>query len=117
MPKSPRWEKMSKSRGNVISPEEVVCGVADLRTGYEFRGLDRRVIQDFKAVGVWCDPATGWYFTAERYGKAPVFLCQTGNPVPPLLHGAEDEEPRLQHRAPYASAFWALMAYLYEDQE
>lgn len=30
-------EKMSKSRGNVITPEEVVYGVYEMHSGYEFR--------------------------------------------------------------------------------
>jgi valyl-tRNA synthetase len=32
-----QWTKMSKSKGNVVLPEEVVRGVYKLEAGYEFR--------------------------------------------------------------------------------
>lgn len=88
----PRWEKMSKSRGNVITPDEIIYGVAEVQSGYEFRFLDGMVINDFRKLGVWQDkPRDGMFYTSTRIGKQPVFLCQKGDPGVPaiLVNGRE----------------------------
>jgi len=96
-----KWEKMSKSRGNVIRPEEVVYCVYELDNGYEFRNWDGEVI-DWKAWGVWRDALnTNDYFTSSKKGKWPVFLCQRDNfdeeglPIPCIL--LRDGKEHVQH--------------------
>lgn len=84
-------EKMSKSRGNVVWVDEVVFGVIDINDKYEFRNESGFVIKDYKKFGVWrdvhnmCKIAKGCYFTTNRCGLQPVFLCQKDNEIPPAL--------------------------------
>jgi valyl-tRNA synthetase len=78
-----QYEKMSKSRGNVVLPEEVVYGVAELPSNLEFRDIDGEVV-DWK-FNVWQEPISHFYFTATRYGRKPVFYCIVGNPGTPLI--------------------------------
>lgn len=86
-----KYEKMSKSRGNSISVDEVVHGVCILDPICEFRFKNGNIIDDFKSLGVWKDPTSNMYFTATRYGKKPVFLHYLGNPEPAklLINGKE----------------------------
>jgi hypothetical protein len=78
-----KWEKMSKSRGNVITPDEIVYGVYEVNPGYEFRDESGKVIEDFRELGIWRDrPNGGDFFTSSRFGKRPVFLHEIGNPDP-----------------------------------
>jgi len=105
----PTYEKMSKSRGNVITVDEVVCGVQDLASGHEFRDESNRVI-DWRSLAVWRHPHTGMYWTATRFGKRPVFLHGEGNPVPAML--LIDGVETLQHE--WHEAFWMLMLDQYE---
>ena len=92
-----RWEKMSKSKGNVICPEEVVWGVLRMIPGYEFRNSLNEVV-DFKEFGIWRDCSdTNCYFTSTRTGKQPVWLCEIGGEpcmfnVPFCPHGGRTGE-------------------------
>ena len=91
--------KMSKSRGNVVTIDEVVRGVSSLEEGLEFRDLNGDVI-DWKIKGVWFLEKQG-YFTST---KDPVFLHIINNPIPVLL------EPRMdtvQH--PEEINFWITL--------
>lgn len=101
MDKKPVYEKMAKSKGNVVLPEEVVYGVFTLNTEYEFRNFLGQVI-DFEKLGVWRDCLnTGFFFTATRFGREPVWLCQKGNvdkenkPIPTIL--LINGEEKVQH--------------------
>lgn len=79
--KGGHWEKMSKSRGNGVTVDEVVAGVAAVAPGYEFCDPSGATI-DHRAWEVWRDRSgNGSYFTATRYGKRPVFLKRAGSPV------------------------------------
>ena len=80
-------EKMSKSRGNVVRPDEVVYGVAELSGKYEFRDEWNDVIDDYKKLGVWRSQEDGFYYTATRFDRRPVFLHFKDNPVPALFGG------------------------------
>lgn len=77
MSEKPKYEKMSKSKGNVVRPEEVVWGVANLDPKYEFRDFDGTIIEDYKKWGIWQDHFSNHcFFTSTRSGKAPVYLCE-----------------------------------------
>ena len=133
-------EKMSKSRGNAISVDEVTFGVMDIDPRYEFRHVGGEVIRDFKFCGVWRDTArTGDYFTGTRQGRRSVFLHEKGNPVPAMLRvrseasdahylllpkpeggfvlvGHDDGAgacDRMQH--PEETAYWKHLLELYEN--
>jgi hypothetical protein len=95
---------MSKSRGNVVLPEEVVRGVYELSHLFEFKDLDARVV-DWKLKGVWMD--TAGYRTSTKYGRQPVFLHCKHNPVPCWLTTLE----KLQHEDELE--FWARLVHLY----
>lgn len=89
-----RWEKMSKSRGNVIGVDEILCGVAELDPAYEFRFADGGVI-NHRSILVWRDKCgTGFFYTGSSFGRRPVFLHERGNPEPCilLLGGVETEQ-------------------------
>ena len=89
-----KYEKMSKSRGNGISVDEVVHGVYGVADGYEFRDASGATIA-FLALGVWQNRGgDSMFYTAERFGRVPVFLCQIGNPAPCILliDGVEREQ-------------------------
>lgn len=108
----PIYEKMSKSRGNVVLPEEVVYGVYQLDDNYEFRDLDNQVI-DYTPLGVWRDkPRSGMFFTDTKHGRRPVFLHEKDNPVPVLLLIADKEQ--LQH--PNEWVFWGRMILLHDTE-
>ena len=88
-----KCEKMSKSRGNVVLPEEVVYGVLDLDPGYEFRDKYSNIV-DWRH-NVWRDKGkSGDFFTATRFGRQPVFLCEKGDPrhCILLIDGQEKEQ-------------------------
>lgn len=97
--------KMSKSKGNAVGIDEVVCGVCGLADGYEFRDLDGYLI-DYRTMGVWRTPE-GDYRTSLRTGKRPVFLHLLDEQIPTLIKGKE------QH--PEEVAFWAKLSKLYEE--
>lgn len=80
-------DQMSKSKGNVVLPEEVVHGVFVLEEGYEFRDLAGHLV-DWKLVGVWLQSGRG-FLTSTKYGRRPVFLHEIDNPVPGSLLGWE----------------------------
>jgi hypothetical protein len=96
---------MSKSRGNVVAPDEVVYGVYQA-DGYEFRDLLGEVV-DLKTTYVWRNPGQG-YRTTKRYGNQPVFLHEAGNPIPAFL------DDGLQHAEELE--FWLDLLEKYEDE-
>lgn len=99
----PVYEKMSKSRGNVVLPEEVVYGVADLKPECEFRFISGGIISDYRECGIWQNCLHDkFFYTATRFGRLPVFLHYKDNPCPALLtiNGKET----LQH--PDLKEFW-----------
>lgn len=104
----PLYEKMSKSRGNVVTPDEVIYGAAGVPSqGYEFRAYDGRVLdrEDVQLLGVWQDRAgTGMFYTSVRTGKLPVYLCRSleEGAVTLLVNGREVE----QHPAGHVE-YWA----------
>ena len=70
-----KCEKMSKSRGNCVTVDMVVYGVAEIDAGYEFRDTDNRVIHDWKRFNIWRDKSCGGdFFTGAAFGQIPVFL-------------------------------------------
>jgi len=103
-----KYEKMSKSRGNVVLPEEVVHGVFELPSGYEFRDSENQIV-DWKTLGVW--RSEEGYRTATRNGRQPVFLHEKGNPIPCLLllQGREN----VQHA--WFTKYWATMLEKHEE--
>ena len=96
--------KMSKSKGNVITIDEVVRGVHRLPSNFEFRD-NRGGLIDWLKLGVWRSPEG--YRMGSPYGKQPVFLHLVGEPVPPLVMG------KVQH--PEEEAYWAHLLDLYEN--
>lgn len=120
----PVWEKMSKSKGNVVRPEEVVFGVSDLDRDYEFRDVEGDVI-DYKAWGVWRDRFGSVYdkhvpnaerkpmlfYTSTIYKNQPVFLHRKGNPIPALFRD-DDGFEYAQHQ--YLTRWWVMMLDKYE---
>lgn len=92
------WEKMSKSRGNVVLPEEVVYGVCDLAIGFEFRNLRKSGLEfvDWTKIGIWQDKGnTGFFYTTTKFGREPVWLCEVNNSNPCVLLINGDE--KVQH--------------------
>jgi len=114
----PKYEKMSKSRGNVVLPEEVVYGVMDWDAGYEFR-MAAEPDAELQAIdplefGVWRDKLkTGYFYSATRFGRLPVFLHEKGNPVPTLL--LLNGEEHMQH--PFFLRAWEWVAKQYDKGE
>jgi len=104
----PTYTKMSKSRGNVVLPEEVVCGVCELDPSYEFRDVNGNLV-DWKAAGVWRHHESG-YFTSTRTGRQPVFLHEVANPIPCMLNRAGREQ--MQH--PELESYWIRLLDTYE---
>lgn len=96
--------KMSKSKGNVISPDEVVKGVWDLEEGYEFRDRSGKLV-DWKKERVWLDLDS--YRTSTRSGRRTVFLHEVDNPVPCMLGD------KLQH--PHDISYWSNLLDKYES--
>lgn len=79
------YQKMSKSRGNVIGVDEILFGVAELESGYEFRLGDGALI-DYHQIPVWRDKCgTGYFYLGSSYGRLPVFLHEVGNSEPCIL--------------------------------
>lgn len=104
-------EKMSKSRGNVITVDEVVNGIYEVDSRYEFRDQTNKVI-DWKERGVWRDrERTGYYFMSSRYKLQPAFLHCKDNPVPCLLLINSVEQ--VQHSK--LSEFWENLLNKYEE--
>jgi len=97
--------KMSKSKGNVVEVDEVVCGVCGLEDGYEFRDRYGYLV-DYRAMGVWKTPE-GDYQTSTSTGRRAVFLHQRGERIPTLIEGRE------QH--PEDVVFWEKISKLYEE--
>ncbi len=91
-----KWEKMSKSRNNVITIEEVIYGVANLAGDYQFRLENGTVLDDYKEWGVWRNRhGDSMFYTSTKTGKLPVFLCHKDDATPPplLINGT----PTTQH--------------------
>ena len=85
-------EKMSKSRGNVVTIDEVVYLIHEVDDAYEFRDKYGTSV-DHRNMGVWRDKG-GDFFTNTRSGKQPIFLCEKGNPSQCILliDGQEKEQ-------------------------
>lgn len=96
-------EKMSKSRGNVISPDEIIKGVYQLDAGYEFRDFQGQVV-DWKKEHVFLQPKVGYW----THKKVPVCLHEVDNPVPVFLEGWSSS----QH--PDAMSYWLDLLEKYE---
>lgn len=96
--------KMSKSRGNVVSVDEIVHWVRSLADGFEFRDRQDQLI-DWKHRRVWFLDKQG-YFVDKR---EPVFLHRVGDPVPMLLSGWST----VQH--PNALDYWLALLEKYEN--
>ncbi len=92
--------KMSKSKGNGISVDEVVKGVYALREGYEFRDQSGELV-DYKKERVWQDKS-GY----RTFIGAAVFLHEVDNPVPCMLG------TKLQH--PHDYKYWSNLLDEYE---
>ena len=101
-----KYTKMSKSRGNVVLPEEVVHGVYELDQRYEFRDVKGEVV-DWQKLGVWRHHE-GSYFTSTRTGRQPVFLHEKDNPVPCYI-GC------VQHQG--LIAYWLRLLEKYENEQ
>ena len=97
--------KMSKSKGNVVEVDEVVCGVCILDDRYQFRDLQGYLI-DYRAMGVWKTPE-GDYRTSTSTKRQPVFLHEVDERIPTLIQGRE------QH--PEEVAFWEDLSKRYEE--
>jgi valyl-tRNA synthetase len=95
--------KMSKSKGNVITIDEVVRGVHELSGDYELRDLHGRLV-DWRKMCVWRSPEG--YRTSSPTGKQPIFLHLKDEPVPGLISG------RMQHKE--ARNYWAALLEKYE---
>lgn len=102
----PKLTKMSKSKGNVITIDEVVKGVHSLDDNFEFRDLSGQLV-DWKKRTVWLSPEG--YRTSSPTGKRPVFLHLVGEPVPPLLMSC------VQHKE--ERRYWAELLEKYEHVE
>lgn len=89
--------KMSKSRGSMISLDEVTYRVREVDPGYEFRYLGLRTEIDYENMQVWQDKGgDGFFYTPVRFGRVPVYLHEKGNPVPARLD-CGDGVARVQH--------------------
>jgi len=101
-PGAPR-EKMSKSRGNGVTVDAVLYGVAELAGGHEFRDVENRRIVEWQRCGVWRDRhGDGFFYTGSSFGGQPVFLCLCDEIIPSrLLIGGREV---LQH--PSLVSFW-----------
>lgn len=77
-------EKMSKSRGNVITVDEIVFGVREVNEGYEFRFPTGELV-DYTKIDIYRNPEDHLYYTTTRFGKQPVFLHEKDNSVPAII--------------------------------
>lgn len=78
------WVKMSKSRGNVVLPEETALGVCELANGYEFRNEYGRIV-DWKIIRIWRRTRQDANYMTGSPERRPVFLHEKDNPVPCLV--------------------------------
>ncbi len=70
-----KYEKMSKSRGNVVMVDEVVFGIQELDRECEFCDKDGNLIEDYKKFEIWRDKlGDGMFYSSKRFGKFPVYL-------------------------------------------
>lgn len=121
--KSQPVEKMSKSRGNVITIDEIVSGVTDLSPGFEFRDCFGVKIHDFRKLHVWrAKYGDGNFYAGTQFNgvakemlgleRLPIFLHFENNPIPCrlLINGRE----MMQH-SKYLT-FWNKMAEKFPDE-
>jgi valyl-tRNA synthetase len=100
-----QYTKMSKSRGNVISPDEVVYDGYWLDNGYEFRDLSGEVA-NWRKIDIWRRPGQS-YRTTRKFGNHSVFLHEKDNPVPALLNDDLQHADELE--------FWAGLLEKHES--
>jgi hypothetical protein len=106
-------EKMSKSRGNCVTVDMAVFGIASIKPGYEFRDMANRTISNWKRCSIWRDRnGDGCFYTGPAFGTLPVFLCKSDEIIPArlLIDGVE----RMQHGK--QRRFWAAMAEAFPDE-
>lgn len=75
--------KMSKSKGNVITVDEVVHGVSKVDDEYEFRNINSELIDPVNRAY----KVDNSYRLYRRYGHHPIFLHRKSNPILPLVMG------------------------------
>lgn len=103
----PKFTKMSKSKGNAISVDEIVTKVRGLAPGYEFLDLGGDLV-DWDKRHVWFKIGLG-YFTGQP--REAVFLHIVGNPIPAFLTTMETQ----QH--PECVYFWRKLVEKYDTLE
>ncbi len=97
-----KFEKMSKSKGNVVTVDEVVCGVASVIEGYEFRDENLKLIDSVNCVR----GKDNSYWLYRKHGGRPVFLHYKNDPVPPLIMGKTQHEDFI--------IYWNKLLAIYE---
>lgn len=95
-------EKMSKSKGNVVTIDEVVYGVSSVASGYEFRDENSELIDPVNRAYRMGNS----YRLHRKYGHHPVFLHYKDDPVPPLIMGKVQHENLLD--------YWSRLLAIYE---
>lgn len=105
--------KMSKSRGNCVTVDMCVYGVAEIDPGFEFRDSFNRVIRKWHRCGIWRDKAgDGMFYAGPAFQKRPVLLCRADEIIPSRLvvNGREV----MQH--PHLFALWDALHAAYPDE-
>lgn len=72
-----KYEKMSKSKNNSVSVDEVINMVAEINEEYVFIDQYDNIIQIKQ--NIYRDPNDGFYYTIKKYGKRPLFLVKKSN--------------------------------------
>lgn len=108
-----KWEKMSKSRGNVVLPDEVVGRIFEMHPTYEIRNRNN-ILVDWRAIGAWRHySADGMFYADSQHGRIPLFLHEIGNPIPCMLEIGDTL--RLQH--PEDLEFWDTLLTKYDTEK
>ncbi len=133
-------EKMSKSRGNVITIDEVVGRISSISPGFEIRDHHNNIIDNIDRLNLWRDKdrmifcGSKWNCLRKHPGfeilgqmeitehssspvpvfsHIPVFLHKTGNPIPVTY---ELENGKILQQHPFAIKFWNRMYAEYPDE-
>jgi hypothetical protein len=82
------WEKMSKSKNNSVSVDEVTNCITTVAPGWCFIDRDDNVV-DLSVDHVYRNQNDGFFYTQKTKGHRPVFLVERQNMsvLPDLMFG------------------------------
>ena len=90
-------EKMSKSKDNVVTIDEVCAGVKKLEPNFEFVTLPPQYAKvDYKEIPIYKNQVDGYFYTVKNYGHIPVLIADISDKYIPRFPNGPQHADKLE---------------------